>query len=743
MKNTFIIIASVVLFHFCATTSVEAQSHSVTLNGEDSWQFITGSHEMTVIQQDERRATLVANSEVVPQAKSNAIVHTLNVYPPTDGTWLDIWVSDGTRLLAHLSSGQADFLTMELEEGVYHVLSFGNLMVDGNRYDCHWVHEDIYLNSDMDVQIDYADCIYDLNLNASDENGNPLSGTELEFITVEYDVVFLWQNASTSIRSLIRHESFPVKVPYVRFNGFTESTRISLNACAYPKDQQCTYFISTPDIIGLNNSFYFSINAEDMSVVHTVFADDGDLNPLYYHLDVLTIGDENGYWEIKGAFNNQLLFESSLPYTVVSNSRIGEPSNFDTGSKYNFIINRFNGPPMGPPPFSCVTSTMYISGNGELVREALPLFYGMMPWYLGTINPVSWPNMLPETPAMIVGQSGETVFFGERTPLAIYYPISYRADNNPYNTSFFSGGFFFSGENNCVRSCDYDSFIRVYSGGQEIYNWELFDFNRTNSFEPNDPDIVVEVDNTHLFMNGVSKNNQTRVKFNLDRDDAIPPTMTFLRVLNGDGDEAIWHSYLPQSTLVFGCADFSHYFSYDFYDYIKLVYEGKPNVDVLYSVGDGEWHPLEIAENEELFHENYGNVFVADLSQLESRALNKWVSLKFMLEDAAGNTQEQTLENVFYSGHTISVDEYAAERLEHEVIPNPFTEEVRIKSAQPLDGVARVQLYDVLGRRMYDATENGHAVNEFIIDGSALKPGIYFYDINTEKGVMRGKIVKN
>ena len=113
-----------------------------------------------------------------------------------------------------------------------------------------------------------------------------------------------------------------------------------------------------------------------------------------------------------------------------------------------------------------------------------------------------------------------------------------------------------------------------------------------------------------------------------------------------------------------------------------------------------------------------------------------------MLEDAAGNTQEQTLENVFYSGHTISVDEYAAERLEHEVIPNPFTEEVRIKSAQPLDGMARVQLYDVLGRRVYDATENGHAVNEFIIDGSALKPGIYFYDINTEKGVMRGKIVK-
>jgi hypothetical protein len=243
-------------------------------------------------------------------------------------------------------------------------------------------------------------------------------------------------------------------------------------------------------------------------------------------------------------------------------------------------------------------------------------------------------------------------------------------------------------------------------------------------------------------MNGMSKNNQTRVKFNLDRDDAIPPTMTFLRVLNGDGDEAIWHSYLPQSTLVFGCADFSHYFSYDFYDYIKLVYEGKPNVDVLYSVGDGEWHPLEIAENEELFHENYGNVFVADLSQLESRALNKWVSLKFMLEDAAGNSQEQTLENVFYSGHTISVDEYAAERLEHEVIPNPFTDEVRIKSAQPLDGVARVQLYDVLVRMAYDATENGHAVNEFIIDGSALKPGIYFYSISTENSLMQGRIVK-
>ena len=188
-------------------------------------------------------------------------------------------------------------------------------------------------------------------------------------------------------------------------------------------------------------------------------------------------------------------------------------------------------------------------------------------------------------------------------------------------------------------------------------------------------------------------------------------------------------------------------FAYNYVDeggyYSNLIYDSKPDVFIRCGPNPGLMRPLSFQEDESLFHPNYGNVLVADLSGINGQFDNQWLILQILLTDGSGNTQLQTLQNLFFTVNPLSIEEYAAERLEHEVIPNPFTDEVRIKSAQPLDGVARVQLYDVLGRRVYDATENGHAVNEFIIDGSALKPGIYFYRINTKNDMMQGKIVKD
>jgi hypothetical protein len=151
---------------------------------------------------------------------------------------------------------------------------------------------------------------------------------------------------------------------------------------------------------------------------------------------------------------------------------------------------------------------------------------------------------------------------------------------------------------------------------------------------------------------------------------------------------------------------------------------------------------LEYIEDETMFHPNYGNFFTVDLSQLDANVAEKWVNLKFVVTDEAGNLQMQELYNVFYAGENVSVNEHSAESLQHTVYPNPFTSEVKITAAQAVEGEANIAVYNVLGEQVYSKTYNCDETKEFIIDGSTWKPGVYFYSISTEDGLLQGKIVK-
>ena len=746
MKKLFISITMAVLF-ISGAAQLHAQDQCVLQNDKGATGVITYSDNMKVAHQcKDQSIKLVPQRTVKPQVRDSADTYSLNIYLPDDyepGRWFEILVSDGDDIIAWFFdddkgniTAKLDPFTLDLAEGVYHVIANGYNEFQGYWHECFWTLEDIELTEDRDVFIDFNDCVYDLSMQFEDENGNLLN--DLEYYDVIYEILFTWKHPKMGLFIMYQFSDILSDEEIdVRFNGFNEDSFLTLNIYAEPGDQK-SYVIAN-SLVGMHESTVLFVAAEDMKVTQQVFAVTNDSDTCYYHTNFKTIMDEFGGYFAWIIFNDALVCNPEIPFVIVTNAKVENPTDFSTGCK-SFLMPtiREGGYQSNHFHFPNVISSFYFNGSGEVVREAKPFFFNDF------TSPPSYPIMFPETPAMMVAPADKVVYLGERTPLALYYPLAVNANNTLLNQTFLQGGFYFSGENSCERQCDYDSFIHVFIDGEEFFNDSICDFNFHGSFDLDPTLVMVETNNKHLIVDGVPKVNLTRVEFDLNRDDAMPPTMTFLRVLDGDGDESICLDNLSQSTLAFGCGDYTYYYVEDewggYYDHLE--YNAKPEVEVLYCIEGEDWQPLVIAEDESMFHINYGNVFVADLSQLESRALNKWVSLKFMLEDEAGNTQEQTLENVFYSGHTISVDEYAAKRLEHVVIPNPFTDEVRIKSAQPLDGAARLQLYDVLGRRVYDATENGHAVNEFIIDGSALKPGVYFYDINTEKGVMRGKIVK-
>ena len=734
MKKSFTIIAAVAFF-MTATVNLSAQSRCILKNGNGSQSVFSYSDGMKALQRNDHMVTFVPNAPAVQKTKNVTTTHTLTVYPPLDGSWDYLAVTDGTDRVGVLWQGQADQLTLDLEEGTYQVLSGGCFFTNVSFYDCIWVSDLIVLNDDVEVQVDYNECVFNLNVDLVDENGNSFAG--LSFYNLTYQITFDWFDGVWTTTTGVFADGYMQHLLNVKYNGFDENSTVNLAVMMEPGNQKSYFFKGSTR--GMHESPTFVATAEDLTVIQERFTLNGGIgSSCFYHNDVKSIFDPNGNWLVNEGWIPELTFDQTIPYTIVSNAWVDNSGNFESGSKILLMPTVFEGYDPNnnnyPRYKDYITTPFYIDTEGNVVREAKPFFRE------GT-NSASWPNYFPETPARTIQSEEKPTCFGERTPLATYYPVAFNANNTPLGRTFFSGGFFFSGEHSCERTCDYDSYIHITVDGQEFYNDSIYRFNFDDDdyyVEPSS--VIVEANNEHLTANEVDKANVTQVEFNLERNDAMPPTMTFLRVLDDKGDENIWLDKLSQSTLVFGCGDFTHHFSEEGNRYDHLLYDAKPDVEVLYSLDGDHWQPLVFVEDEGLFHVDYGNVFVADLAQIESRPLDKWVSLKFSLIDEAGNTQTQTLENVFFAGEQTNVNEQS--NLSHSVYPNPFTNEVRITTAQGMNGMANVQVYNVLGEQVYCKTVNCAETKEFSIDGGVWKSGVYFYSISTDQARLYGRIVK-
>ncbi|MCQ2305054.1 MAG: T9SS type A sorting domain-containing protein [Bacteroidales bacterium] len=99
-------------------------------------------------------------------------------------------------------------------------------------------------------------------------------------------------------------------------------------------------------------------------------------------------------------------------------------------------------------------------------------------------------------------------------------------------------------------------------------------------------------------------------------------------------------------------------------------------------------------------------------------------------------------EFLVYSSDWASASVNEATTLTHTVYPNPFTHEVRINAAEAVNGSASISVFNVLGEQVISKAMNCSETTEFVIDGSSLNAGIYFYNISTENGELKGRIVK-
>jgi len=720
-------------------------------DGKNNVQVIETSEGVNVHQIDEHCAMTTFDLKPKKNIKAGATTHTLSVYPPVDaeGSFVMSWfvaVAKGDDYLNQTAFYMGDGFIDEVEEGVYDIVVFGEALVDNySSYIAFTItYDQVEINDDATIQSSFDDCPYSVEVYSHTPDGTPIS--ELDCINVDIESNFNWLGKGVlSTSSVIWDTIYCENNPYLRYSAFDERSSVGFTERIYTENQTC-YFIDYEPVVGCSGNIVFENSGEDLKT-HEEYYYINTIDTSYYsvaYLEVMQNVDGSAGWRGQDYTYKRLVFDSSLPLTIVSNLKIEDPLDFSRGYHYTMdpkvvVSYDFNNPNHVSYDNSLTPGIMYYNVEDELVWEPLHRIYkpGGFFFYSET-----YPDFLTPTPMAYYNESGEKLFFGcERTPMIYQQTMAYNAETSPYGMNQFGAYITMMGENGIQRECDHDALIHISLDGEEVYCDSLCNY-LANNYIPIEQSgiITVDINDNHLVVEGVAKPTTLHTELDLSRDDAMPPTMTILQVKNQYGLEKVELVDWANAQIIFAAGDFDLYQGED-WSFI-MPYKAKPNVDVYYSIEGGEWLPLEYTENEELFHVNYGNVFTIGLNQLETNVADKWVNLKFVVTDEAGNSQTQELSNVFYAGEMESVNEHTVNRLQHEVYPNPFNGEVRITSSEAVNGNATFNVYNVLGAQVYHQTLNCANTTEFVWDGSQVPSGIYFYSISTENGVLQGKIVK-
>lgn len=670
-------------------------------------------------------------------AKGKTDTYSITVCPQGDWERLylistDVSMLDGGYCYYVFSDENPEGIIDDVEAGTYEVYVGGGHAKHDYFYSTYLI--EVNQNTEFYPTAD-ADAIHEISITNEDENGEPMTNNNINLMY--YDAIFHY-GAGEDLLWLYCGNICPNSLEGFRFNDLTEKDCISIYAPIYC-DGQKSYFIEYPLVKGgsLNQGWTIGNNAEDFKT-HEEYFNIAEESDSYYYINYLQYFqtaanfDGVGYMGNYG-FDEVLHYNPGEPLTIVTNinSRGGT---FEDGEvKAKVCPGIFQNAPEGDVEDKIVASSMYYTDEGKLVREPFDIFLNC--FFYSYDNT---PNYFDPSPVSTFYQDKVNAYFGGRTPITFFQGHSTIEDGYCDMES----GLLFIGEYGTQRYGDEIENVKMAIDGEVMYEGSLYEYNMMGGYFSSDLPFAanIEITNGHLFCDGVSKKTRTVIDFDLKREDGIAPTLTFMQILNGNNEEEYFLPDYSNSRINFTAGDFTAHYNeiYGFMDH--MMYQGKPSVEVYYSTESKDWTVLDYTEVEDMFHVNYGNYFTIELSQLDESVLNHWVNLKFVVTDEAGNSQVQELSNVFYVGQQTSVNE--ATTLTHTVYPNPFTHEVRINAAEAVNGNASINVFNVLGEQVISKAMNCNNTNEFVIDGSSLNAGIYFYSIATENGTLQGRIVK-
>lgn len=576
----------------------------------------------------------------------------------------------------------------------------------------------------------------------TDENGNPiedlpLSMPELGGGIIDIFTEFVMSHGSFHLTSSYHTSINDLNLPFY-FNNF--GSRITMyNTICFNTTDQRIYCIQLPAITeGITGDLTLS-NLSDDLIVHEEYFNVNNSDCSYYNSAYMHFGPRLQSYGRSVRWSIDCIYNPEEPLRVITNLTNNNDPIVDGGSNMKFMVVPIvyesfdNNHEFDFDRNYCdilAPFGMALDSEGKMIREPYDIFIKT------GFSPAFYPDFVPCTPAVYEYEPTKTLVFGYRTPLLYSQPLNYNVETSPWGAPFFGNLCGYLGEGGVQRAKDEDRTLKITYDGETFFEDSLYLANKNVMNFVDAAPVSYDIVNDNLVVDGIAKTNITHIEFDMNRNDALPPTLNLLQVMDANNEEVITVSDLEHSRINFAGGDYH----VDLDLYWNMVYDEEAVVEIFYKTESTEYQPLEFEEKPEMFHVNYGNYYEIPLSQLVGSVLNQWVTVKFVLSDMAGNSQTQELFNLFYVDDQTSISENQG--LQHTVYPNPFTNEVKITAAQAVNGTANIQVYNVLGEQVYSKTENCADTKEFGIDGSAWKPGVYFYSINTENGLMQGKIVK-
>ena len=140
--------------------------------------------------------------------------------------------------------------------------------------------------------------------------------------------------------------------------------------------------------------------------------------------------------------------------------------------------------------------------------------------------------------------------------------------------------------------------------------------------------------------------NRAQLHYTAGAEDETPPTMTMLGFRDSNDDVTDRFATPEEGTIEFSAADFNFFYTPDGdYSYFR---QPPVVVEVSYSpYGEDNWNELPVEELPEYYWPVMGWFYRGSLAGVTGQAEKGWFDLKFRLEDAAGNWQEQVVSPAF------------------------------------------------------------------------------------------------
>ncbi len=321
-------------------------------------------------------------------------------------------------------------------------------------------------------------------------------------------------------------------------------------------------------------------------------------------------------------------------------------------------------------------------------------------------------------------EQGSGIMQGDNVPIL----VAARTRTNTFS-SLYRGNY---GEN---RESDFPSVqVEAKWNGGELCTGDYMEF-RLQSL-PYSGDVEIKLTNTNNTVDVIPGVNTTTIKYNADDVDNGLPTLQHLQFRNTNGNLSHTFSTADEGNVRIAAGDFKSNPDDIYFDYV----EGN-SVEFSYSVhGENEWKSLEITDNPEYFMlPGFGNYYEASLAEVNVPQENSWFDVKLVSTNASGNSQEQIISPAFkIEQKSLATANAAIPTLS--VYPNPFTNEINIKTPANSTGNYVVTITDITGKNI--STQQIPADKTFTLNTISLVKGVYLISVQNNCKTVVKKVIK-